>query len=286
MRPFRYFKATSVEEATTILGDQGAGARPLAGGQSLLAMLNLGIVQLDALVDIGGIEELRGIGREDGALVLGALTRHRDLEEAEEIRRLVPVVAEAVRHVGSPRVRSRGTLGGSLAHSDPAAELPAAMLALEATYELSDGRSTRWVQAATFHRGIFQTELGEAELLTRVSFPVPGPDWGWGFSEVARRAGDFAIVVAVALARSTDGVIRGARVALAGAADRPVRCRTFEEAVVGVPVADVGRTVLAIDEDVSPLEDVLAGREYRRRVARVVALRALRDACRRAEEGR
>lgn len=285
VEPFEYRRAGSIEEATAVLRAYGERARPLAGGQSLVPMLNLGLVQPEVLVDIGGIAELRGVTRRDGTLVVGAVTRYRDLEGDGPISRDLPVVAEAVRHVGNGRVRNRGTLGGSLAHSDPAAELPAVMLALEATYELSDGRAVRSLSASAFHTGLFATALGDGELLTKVFLPIPEPGWGWGFAELARRAGDFAIVAAVALARCRDGVVEGVRLALAGAADRPVRCRTFEEAAAGVPVEELGQAARAVEDDVDPMDDVIASRAYRRRVAPVIALRAVRDACLRSSGG-
>ncbi len=285
VEPFEYRRARSVEEATAVLREHGGRARPLAGGQSLVPMLNLGLVQPDVLVDIGGIAELRGVSRQDGTLAVGAVTRYRDLEGDPLISGELPVLAEAVRHVGNARVRNRGTLGGSLAHSDPAAELPAVMLALDATYEISDGRAVRTLPASAFHTGLFETALGEGELLTRVLLPVPGPGWGWGFAELARRAGDFAIVAAVALARCRDGAVEAVRLALAGAADRPLRCAAFERAAVGLPVDDLERAAAEIGGEVDPLEDLAASRPYRRRVAPVVALRAVRDACRRSPGG-
>ena len=181
VKPFRYERAASLAEAAEALRAGAGGSRVIAGGQSLLPMMNLGLVEVEALIDISHVSDARGVVSDDGYLRIGALTRHRELERDETVRTRQPLLASAVRRVGSSRVRNRGTLGGSLAHSDPAAELPLAMTALGATYDVTNGRETRSVPVEEFHVTYFTTALGEDELIEAVRVPALGPRWGWGF---------------------------------------------------------------------------------------------------------
>ena len=225
VRPFRYERAESLHDACAMLRAHGDGAKAIAGGQSLLPMVNLGLVEPEVLVDLSRANGPRGVAQDDGHLRIGALMRHRELERDGLVNEHQPLLAEAVRHVGSPRIRVRGTLGGSLAHSDPAAELPLAMTLLGAEYEVTDGESQRTVLAGEFHLSYFTTALAEDELLLEVRVPKLGPGWGWGFVEVSRRPGDFALVAAGALVRVARAEIVEARVAIGGVcrAARPGR---------------------------------------------------------------
>ncbi len=283
IKPFRYERATSVSEACAILAEHGSGAKLLSGGQSLLPMMNLGLLDLEVVVDVGRISGLDDIAREDGHLRVGALVRHATLERDALILQHYPLLAVAARHVGNARVRGRGTIGGSLAHNDPAAELPLALTAAGAVYEISDGDSTRTVGAAEFPVTYFTTQLGEAEMLTSVRVPTLGPGWGWGFVEVSRRPGDFAIVAVAALVRCAEGEIVEARVALTGVADRPVRAIAAEMAVAGAREEDLDARVEPIG-NIEPASDTNATAEHRRHLARVLVVRALSDACRRSDE--
>lgn len=282
VKPFRYERADSLADAAAMLRAADGGAKVLAGGQSLLPMLNLGLLDFDALIDVGHVGgRAHGIAREDGYLTIGALTTHRELERDAEVVADQPLVSAAVGWVGSSRIRARGTIGGSLAHSDPAAELPLAMVVTGATYDLTDGTTTRTVKATDFHESYFTTALAEDELIERVSVPVLGPGWGWGFAEVSRRRGDFAIVAAAALVRVMDGQIVESRVGLAGVGDRPMRLGAIEIAVEGAGVVDVGERVGPL-EGLDTVTDVSATAEHRRHLARVLAARALTDATKRA----
>lgn len=285
VRSFEYVRAGSVEEASTLLTQHGY-AKVLAGGQSLMPMINLGLAQVDALVDISFIPNLEGVVLEDGALQLGALTRHRAVERDRTVRERQPLLAEAVRQVGNPRVRNVGTLGGSLAHNDPAAELPLVMQVLEAQCTASNGRDSRSLPAEQFFVSYFTTALREDELLIAVRVPTLAPGWGWGFHELSLRAGDFALVAAAAIARCEDGRIESLRVGLAGAADRAVRCRAFEDAALGGRVDQLEDIAGLVAQNISPLEDALVSGEYRRHLAGVLAVRAVQDACRRSDGAR
>jgi CO/xanthine dehydrogenase FAD-binding subunit len=299
VKPFHYLRAQSVEEAVRLLSEN-SDAKLLAGGQSLMPLINLGLAQVDAVIDISPIVSLEGVTLETGdrpagqsqaadELRIGALTRHRTLELDQTVRKSQPLLAEAVRHVGNPRVRNLGTLGGSLAHNDPAAELPLVMQVLDAECTVSNGGGTRTVPADEFFVSPFTTALHEDELLVSVRVPPLLDGWGWGFHEFALRTGDFAIVAAAAIARCSsgpdgreNGVIESVRAGLAGVADRAIRCRAFEAAAWVVEVDKLEDVAEAVEDDIDPVDDPLASAAYKRHLARVLTVRAVRDACRRA----
>jgi CO/xanthine dehydrogenase FAD-binding subunit len=283
VKPFRYERVASFAQASEVLRSADGFVKVIAGGQSLLPMMNLGVLDLDAVVDVGHVEDARDIvATDDGYLAIGALARHVDLERSDLVRSRQPMLAEAARWIGSSRIRARGTLGGSLAHSDPAAELPLAMTVLGAEYDVSDGASVRTVKATEFHMSYFTTALADDELVTAVRVPVLGPGWGWGFAEVARRLGDFGLVSAAAVARVADGRVIEARVGLAGVGERPLRFGAIEIAVEGAHADEIGGRVRAI-EGLEPVSDTNASADHRRHLARVLAVRALTDAVRRGE---
>lgn len=283
VKPFRYERVGTLAEASEVLRSYAGEAKAIAGGQSLLPLMNLGLVELRAVVDVSRVGEAAGVVDEDGYLRIGALTRHSTLQRNELVRSRQPLLAAAAAWVGNVRVRARGTVGGSLAHSDPAAELPLAMTVLGAEYEATDGRSPRLIPAHEFPVTYFTTRLREDELLASVRVPALGPGWGWGFAEVSRRAGDFAVVAAAALARCADGAVVESRVAVAGVADRPVRLAAVEAAVDGASVDRLEGRIGPL-EGIDPPTDTAASSRYRKRVARVLVVRALVDACRRSRE--
>lgn len=283
VKPFRYERAESLAAAAAALREAGAAAKVIAGGQSLLPMMNLGLLDLKAVIDVSRVAEARGVSEEDGYLRIGALTRHRDVQADPLVGAYQPLLAAAASNVGSSRIRARGTLGGSLAHSDPAAELPLAMTALGAEYELTDGAASRTIPADEFHLSYFTTALSEDELLASVRVPKLGPGWGWGFREVSRRPGDFAIVAAAALVRVAGDEIVESRVALAGVSERPLRLGAVESALTGARADDLPSRVGPI-EALDPVTDTSATADHRRHLSRVLTLRALADAFRRAGE--
>lgn len=273
--PFRYARPATATEAVALLAAGGGEAKLLAGGQSLVPLLNMRLVRPAVLVDLNGARELERIDPgPDGGLVLGALVRHADLAAAPLVRERAPLLAEAARHVGHTAIRNRGTLGGSLAHADPAAELPAALLALDATLGLLRPRGLRRVAAGDFFRGLLVTALAEDELLVEVA--VPAAPRGWGFAEIARRPGDFALA---GVAASLDGKAH-TRVVGFGVADRPVRLRASEALTAAAPrdPATPARAGAAAATDCDPATDVHASAAYRRHLATVLTEDALRQA--------
>ena len=283
VKPFRYQRAESLAEAAAALREAGGGAKVIAGGQSLLPMMNLGLLDLETMIDVSRVADARGVTQDDGYLRIGALTRHHELETDALVVAHQPLLRAAAANVGSRRIRNRGTLGGSLAHSDPAAELPLAMTALGAEYELTDGTGTRTVPAHEFHLSYYTTALREDELIAEVRVPKLGPGWGWGFQEVSRRPGDFAIVVAAVLVRMAAGQVVESRVALGGVSERPLRLGVVESSVSGALATDLEERVGPIG-GLDPVTDTSASAEHRHHLARVLTLRALAEACRRAEE--
>ena len=273
--PFRYARPATAAEAVALLASSPGEAKLLAGGQSLVPLLNMRLVRPAVLVDLNGARELERIDAAPrGGLVLGALVRHADLATSPLVRERAPLLAEAARHVGHAAIRNRGTLGGSLAHADPAAELPAALLALDATLGLLGPRGMRRVAVADFFRGLLATALADDELLAEVTVPATPP--GWGFGEIARRPGDFALA-GVAASLDAGG---HARVVGFGVADRPVRLIAAEALAAATPLDEAmpARAGQAAAADCDPGHDVHASAEYRRHLATVLTEDALRAA--------
>jgi carbon-monoxide dehydrogenase medium subunit len=272
--PFRYARAGSLAEATALLAEAPGDAKVLAGGQSLVPMLNMRLVRPTVLVDVNGLRELTGIApTPEGGLRLGALTRHAELAAAPAVIERAPLLAEAARHVGHAAIRNQGTLGGSLAHADPAAELPAALLALGARVRVTGPRGTREIAAGAFFRGLLSTALEADEILIAIEVPAQPP--GWGFAEVARRPGDFALAgVAAVLGEG------GVRLVGFGVGDRPLRLSSAERLLAGATLdaETAARAGTAAGPDCDPPSDVHGSGEYRRHLATVLAERALLQA--------
>ena len=280
--PFSYVKVRSLDEALARL-DGDDEAKILAGGQSLVPMLNMRLVRPTTLVDINrvpGLDVIRVTA--DGGLTLGALVRHTDLVASPLVRSRAPLLAAAATYVGHRAIRNRGTLGGSLAHADPAAELSAAVLALDATLVVAGPRGLRRLPAAQFFRGPLTTALESGDILTDIEIPGPARA-AWGFAEVARRAGDFAIAgVAGVVSTAPDERARGraARLVAFGAADTPLRLAEAEALFDGARVdAALARAVgEAAGRGVHPHDDLHASAEYRRHLVAVLAERVAREA--------
>ena len=286
--PFAYSRAESVDEAVSILAEHGADAKILAGGQSLVPMLNFRLASPSLLVDVNRVPGLSGIEEGRESVGIGALTRHREIEHSGVVRRCFPVLSEAVRHVAHPAIRNRGTLGGSLAHADPAAELPMMALLLDARIAVSGPGGARRLPARTFFRSALVTALRDDEMVIRVEFPLLPPGVGWGFEEVARRSGDFALAaVAAALRLDADGKVEEARIAVMGVHDTPLRidraeARLAGEAMSGGTAAAAAR---AARNAIEPPSDLHASADFRRHLVEVLTRRALQSAWRRARCG-
>ncbi len=284
MKPakFDYFVPTTLEETLELLAQHGPDAKVLAGGQSLMPMMNLRLVRPAVVVDLNRVVGLAGISTSDGGITVGAMTRQRDLHRSEVVRHAFPMMTEAISHIGHFQIRNRGTIGGSLAHADPAAELPALCTALEAEFVVADSSGTQTIAAAEFAIAPLITSLAPEQLLTEIRLPTLLDGWSWGFREVSRREGDFALVGSVAMLRNDgDGVCREARITMFAVGDAPSRMPVAEESLVGRVVDDAARREAAalVSEAVTPDSDIHASAEYRKEVSAVMARRALEDAC-------
>ena len=282
--PFALHRATSLDDALLRLADN-AHAKPLAGGQSLIPAMNFRLAQPEALVDLNGVSELAGIhATPEGGLRIGAMTRHSSVERHADVRRLAPLLAEAMPHVAHPQIRNRGTLGGSLAHADPSAELPAVMLALNATFVIKSRARERRIDAIDFFAGLFVTALEPGELLVAVEVPPRAARSGHAFLEVARRHGDYALAgVAVELSLDAGGRIANARVALLSVGDRPVLATSAATLAGREASPETFQSVAdAVRDEVDPPNDIHADARYRRHLAGVLTQRALAIAARRA----
>ncbi|MGH9057592.1 MAG: FAD binding domain-containing protein [Acidimicrobiales bacterium] len=282
MKPaaFDYHAPTTVGEAASLLSSLGDEAKVLAGGQSLVPMLNMRLARFDHLVDIGRIETLREVSLTDEAVTLGAMVRQCDVEERRDVAAAVPLLALATPLIGHFQIRSRGTVGGSIAHADPAAEYPAVALALDADLVAAGARGERTLGAAEFFTGTWSTALSPDELLTAVRFPRWGPRSGFAVEEVARRHGDFAIAGAAVGAQVVEGTVRRASIAMFGVGATPVRAGGAEEALLGAGAGGFGRreadeigSIAAAGLD--PPADVHASSAARRRIAASVVSRAV-----------
>ncbi len=273
---FAYARVTSVDRALELLAAHGEKAKVLSGGQSLMPAMNLRLIAPELVVDIGGLNELRGIVVRRDVLRIGALTRHVDLLNSSEIAAHAPLLAEAVTHVAHPAIRNRGTLGGSLAHADPASELPACMLALDATIVVRGGSGERRIMAADFFRGIFQTALSAEELLIAVELPLARRNSAHFFLEFARRHGDYAIAGLAAQAVVEAGVAMDLRPAFFAVGDRPVMPKAASRLVnTAVTPALLSDASTALGEELDPHDDQQATASMRRHLAKVLLVRCI-----------
>lgn len=274
--PCAYFRAESVEQVFDLLARYGEEARVLAGGQSLIATLNLRLSAPAVLVDINGLRELEGLSVEDGALRLGALTRQRALERSGDIARHARLIRMAMPYVAHPAIRNRGTLGGSIAFADPAAELPACAVALGAQIELQGAAGRRTVAASEFFRGLYDTDLRVNELVTAISVPL-ADDHRSGFAELARRHGDYAVVGLAAHAGVAEGALADARLVFFGVGVKPVLATAAGVALEGrQPDGEaVAAAQEALAEDLDPTDDLNASAAMKMHLARVLTARVL-----------
>lgn len=287
MQAFEYLAPATIDEAVGALAEHRDDAKVLAGGQSLVPLLNYRLARPRIVVDINGLP-LDAVSVTAGRLKLGALTRHATLQESDEIAGACPVLREAAALIGNVRVRTLGTIGGSLAHGDPAAELPMAMVALDARLGIAGRAGRRTVAARDFFTGYLTTVLTPDELLTEIDVPTTR-DMGWAVEEISRRAGDFAVVAVTALIRlDARGLVDDARLAFAGVGATPVRVPAAEDLLRGAePTAErIGQAADAARDALRPESDAFVSGAYRRLLAGVLARRALTRAVARAIEAR
>jgi carbon-monoxide dehydrogenase medium subunit len=284
--PVEYEAPATVAEAVDLLAEHADDASVLAGGQSLIPLLALRLARPELLIDINGIDELSGVSATDGWVAVGAMTREYVAEESQTVADAVPLLAAALPLIGHEAIRSRGTIGGSLAHADPAAELPAVARALDAEFVVRGPSGERVIPAAEWFEGYLMTSRRSDELLLEVRFPAAGPGTGVSFTEVARRHGDFAIVGLAASLVLDGGVISDARLAFAGLSDVPVRAAAAEDLLVGErPSAELFEEAARRATDgVDPPDDLHGSSDYRKTVAAVVVRRGLRAAADNARE--
>ena len=264
--PFSYQKARSLDEAIALLGEKDA--RLLAGGQSLIATLNMRLSSPSLLIDINGLHGLNVISEKNGMIEIGALARHAQAERSDIIAKHAPLIARAMPYIGHPAIRNRGTLGGSIAFADPAAELPACLLALDGEVEASGPKGNRTIKADDFFKGLFETALGPQEVLTAIRVPAADKGARVGFAELARRHGDYAIVGLAASAHVDGKGLSNVRLAYFGVGDTPVRAKKAEAALAG---GNIEAAVNALD--LAPNDDVQATAKVKKHLAGVLLRR-------------
>jgi aerobic carbon-monoxide dehydrogenase medium subunit len=270
--PFAYTRAKTLKEAVTLLAKHKDDARLLAGGQSLIATLNMRLSAPDLLIDINGIKNLNGIAKKGKYVEIGALARHSQVERSDVIAKHAPLIALAMPHIGHPAIRNRGTFGGSIAFADPAAELPACLLALGGEIDIAGPRGKRKVKADAFFKGLFETALRPQEMITAVRVPAADKATRVGFAELARRHGDYAIVGLAANARSNGKRLADVRLAFFGVGNTPVRPRKAEAALAS---GDIDAAVKALDLD--PNDDVQATAKTKKHLAGVLLRRVAKQ---------
>jgi len=287
--PFEYFRPASLDEALALLAEHGGDAKPLAGGQSLIPAMNFRLATPAVLVDLNGISELSYINSDAGDIRIGGMTRQRTVERSVLVSDRVPLIAETMPHIAHPAIRNRGTIGGSLAHADPAAELPAVMLALNARFTVSSQAGAREVEADDFFMGLFATAVQPGELLTDIRIPPSPSHCGFAFQEISRRHGDFALVgVAAVVSLDAGGNCADARIALLSVGDRPMRAVEAAKTLTGQrPSAEsiAAAADAAATKDIDPSGDIHASARYRRHLAKVLTRRVLTRAFERARQG-
>ncbi len=284
--PFKYIAASSLTHALSLKAEYGDEARFLAGGQSLIPAMNFRLARPSVLVDINGISSLAGIDRANRAEIrLGALTRYCDLERDKEFLKACSLFADALPHIAHPQIRNRGTIGGNLSHADPASELPAIAVAMEARMRIKSATGERQMSASEFFVGLLSTDLRADEMLVEIAFPTPRPHTGACFMEVARRRGDFALA-GVAAVMTLDEARRcsNVRLALCGVGETAVDASRVASSLMGQPCTTEAIEAVAagVRDAIAPLGNVHATPDYQRHIAGVLAMRAINTAHHRA----
>jgi len=275
--PFAYVRARSLAGVFDLLEQHGERAKLLAGGQSLIAALNMRLSAPELLIDITQLRELSGIQVRDGKVQIGALTTHAEIERSAEIRKHLPLLAQAAPHIAHAAIRNAGTFGGSIALADPAAEWPACCVALDAQFVLACRAGTRRVAARAFFKGLYATALNPQEVLTQIEIPVPGPEYRSAFVELALRRGDYAIAGLAAVARNTRGALSDLRLAFLGVGAAPALARGAMAAMEGEQASPnaIAAAAQALANDLEPGPDLYSSAATKMQLARVLTGRAL-----------
>ncbi len=278
--PFDYHRPRTIDETIEALQRYGGDAKLLAGGQSLMPMMNFRLLAPAVLVDINHLPDLDNVHEAADGLRIGALTRLFVLETSNLVRAGYPIVTAAMRHVAHLAIRNRGTIGGSISHADPAAELPMLLMLLDAAISVSGPGSSRTIAAKDFFHTSLVTDLAENELVTDIILPPLSSCHGWGFQEVARRAGDFALAAVGTILQIEDGFVKEARIGLMGVAETPLRVDAAEQMLIGEPPsADLFAAAGKVAQDIAkPESDLHASADYRRHLIAILTKRALAQA--------
>lgn len=275
---FEYEVAESVDHAIELLGRHGEDARLLAGGHSLIPLMRLRLAVPTVLIDLDRLEDLRYVRDEGDHLAIGALTRHRDLHNNEFVKEHCGIVGYTAGLLGDPSVQHRGTIGGTLAHGDPAGDMPSVVTALEATLVVQGPDGERTVPAGEFFQDYLFTALEPEEVVTEVRVPKLGSNTGWSYKKFARRSQDWAIVGVAAVVEKENGSISSARIGLTSMGSTPLRATSTEQALSGASAEQVAEAANVADEGTSPATDDAASAEFRRHLARVWTRRAVEEA--------
>jgi carbon-monoxide dehydrogenase medium subunit len=282
--PFDYHRPLSVAEAARLLSTLGNEARPLAGGHSLIPMMKLRLATPEHLVDLQGIESLRGIRRENSRIVVGAMTTQHDLLASNEIATSLPILHETALLIADPQVRYKGTIGGNVANGDPGNDMPALMMTLGATYRLEGAADAREVPAAEFYQGAYFTALEPGEILTSVSIPVPLAGHGYAYEKLKRKVGDYATAAAAVILTMAGGKVASCAIGLTNLSEKPLLATEAAQAVIGTSLdeATLKKAAAAAQAKMSPAADARGPVEYRKHVGGVMVMRALQRAAGRA----
>jgi len=285
--PFEYLSPTTLLQVLESKAEHGDEAKPLAGGQSLIPAMNFRVSQPAVLIDLNKIEELRYIRSQDGELRIGAMTIQADVASSPLVAELQPLISETMPNIAHPQIRNRGTFGGSLAHADPASELPVVATALNARFKAQSTRGERWIDAEEFFITMFTTALEPDEVLTEIAFPAFSKNMGWSFLEVTRRAGDYAMAgVAALVSLDAESTCREARLVYLNVGDKAMDARQAAAVLTGekiTPQQIEAAAQIAAEQEIDPFGSVHATPEYQRHLAKVLTRRALQTALSRAQ---
>lgn len=284
MKPhsFEYFSPDTLDEALELKSKYGDEGKILAGGQSLIPAMNFRVSQPEVLIDLNKIAELKSIRVDKGNLSIGSMTTQSMVEKSREIQVSNPLIHETMPNIAHSQIRNRGTFGGSMAHADPAAELPTTALALEAKFKISNHSGSRWVEAAHFFQTMFTTSLEPTEILVEINFPEFSNNYGWSFLEIARRKGDYALAgVATLLELNSEGICQKAKLVFLNVGDKAISASTAEKSLIGEEITDKlikQASEYASQEDIFPMGNVHATPAFQRHLSKIVAQRSLKIA--------